>query len=178
MKLSNYFILFIFISMFVLVVSAQPTIIYENSRISWKNLRESYEKFKEIKPTITNESKEKLYYLSLYTDLRLLRLDEKSGEWKPNYLIICYFGESNKIKVLKLKPNATLPLLFGSYDYLSFMNSHSFPAKMTSRRYKFQFTYTDGKTDDDNDEIMFVSTSPEFLVSEKTPSEFVTDDSE
>lgn len=66
MKSAKFFIIFTFLLIFVLQVSAQD----KKPKIVWKNLQEKYENFYDIKPSLLNVSNQ-VIYIDSFISVRL-----------------------------------------------------------------------------------------------------------
>lgn len=86
MNRAKILVVFTFLFSFAVCVSAQE----QTPKVVWKNLREKYESFYDIKPTIVNVSNKPIYFNCLlgvsdaeYLGIRLL-VNESGNDWRWN----------------------------------------------------------------------------------------------
>ena len=102
MKSAKTLVIFTFLLGFAFHVSAQD----KTPKIVWKNLREKYERFQDIKPIFVNESEQPIYFNCSFKvddflmdsgNFKLMKFYEPEQKWGWNK-IICGNQSSEQIK--------------------------------------------------------------------------------
>jgi hypothetical protein len=166
MNRAKIFIASTFLLAFAVCVSAQE----QTPKIVWKNLREKYESFYDIKPQIINDSGSSIYYDSYYFPyIDFERFDEKSNSWKISSVWHC--GTGYKPKIEKVKITEQIPFNFGESVWNEILNEDSigvpqfrnYPEYNGTGKYRLSCKFGTKKSNANQ----LTSYSPEFEVIEK-----------
>lgn len=170
MNRTKFFITLIFFVTFAFQASAQEK---QTPKIVWKNLRESYQSFEEVKPQILSNFGKPLYlYPTL--DVQIFVFDDAAQKWDLSKYIVntCDVGEkAPKRESLKFNPNQTIDIskwIYWNYALLgengAFQSYYKpdwdkMPDYREGKKYKLVLTYSEKKYKDRSE-----SESPEFWV--------------
>ena len=161
MKTAKIFIIFTFLIILVLQISAQD----RKTQIVWRNLQEKYERFEDIRPVIKNLFNKPIYLADPYYSVKIMYFDEDSKDWITVRELICGTSTKpvppNKIfaqKDFKLTLNRVFwELTREQYDGPKLIENYR---KAGIDRFKLELTYGTKKSSP----YSIVSVSPEFTV--------------